>query len=73
MNPEQIFIGGVTAALCAAGIVKRTWILTETTKGQRLVRRWGESRAAMFTLIVCLTGLLFGLALAIGLLNPIRW
>lgn len=73
MKLEQMLIGVMTATLCAAGIVKRAWFLSETKKGRSLVRRLGVARAKAVTLAFFSVGLLFGLALACGILNPIRW
>ena len=73
MAGEQVFIGLTTSGLCAVGLIRESWFLSQTKKGQRLVH-WCGSRNALWVLrSLLIAGLLFGLALAAGLVNPIRW
>jgi hypothetical protein len=73
MNYEQIFIGGATAAMCAAGLFSEGWLLEHTRKGQRLVNWFGDGRAQWVLRCLLAVGIGFGLALATGLVNPIHW
>lgn len=73
MPPEQVFIGGATAALCLAGIWKGPWLLEHTRKGQRLVNWFGPDRAPWVLRFAMISGAIFGILLAIGIINPIRW
>ncbi len=73
MPAEQIFIGLITSALCSIGLYQEFWFLTETEKGRWLVKKCGR-QAALWILRGLLTiGGIFGLSLALGVINPIRW
>jgi hypothetical protein len=70
---EQIFIGLTTSGLCAAGLARDVWLLSETRKGQRLARLCGTRRALWILRALLVVGVLFGLGLAGGIINPVRW
>jgi hypothetical protein len=70
---DQIFMGAAIALLCLVGLVRQRWLLDETSKGQRFVRRFGRDGAVwvLCGLLVC--GAILGGLLAAGVINPIRW
>jgi hypothetical protein len=69
---DQLLIGGVTAAICAAGLWNQAWLLAETPKGRRLVGWCGEAAAPWVLRLLLSLGLGFGLLLACGVINPVR-
>ena len=73
MPTEQIFIGLTTAALCGVGLYREFWFLSETNKGQWLTRIFGFSTALWILRGLFTVGVIFGLSLALGIVNPIRW
>lgn len=73
MSGEQIFIGLTTSALCGAGLYRDVWFLSETRKGRKLVAACGEEKALWILRGLLTAGLGFGLLLAVGVVNPIRW
>lgn len=73
MAGEQVFIGLTTSGLCAAGLVREAWFLSETKKGRWLVHLCGTRRALWVLRALLALGVLFGLALAGGIVNPVRW
>lgn len=73
MVGEQVFIGLTTSGLCAVGLAREAWFLCETKKGRRLVDLCGPRNALWLLRCLFALGVLFGLALASGLVNPIRW
>lgn len=73
MISPQLFMGAVVALMCAIGLCCDRWFLRETRKGRRLVSTLGESRAVVVWRVVLVLGSVFGILLAIGLINPIRW
>lgn len=73
MPTEQILIGGLTAVLCMMGLRNLRWLLDQTSKGQKLVARFGDPGAARILKLLLLAGALFGTLLATGVINPIRW
>ncbi|MFV0444738.1 MAG: hypothetical protein ACK5Q5_14295 [Planctomycetaceae bacterium] len=73
MPPEQIVIGGMTAAMCLAGLLKETWLLEQTRKGQRLTQWCGVAAAPWVLRGLLMIGVGFGLALATGVINPLRF
>jgi hypothetical protein len=70
---EQVFIGLTTSGLCAVGIAQEEWFLRETRKGRRLVELCGNRNAAWVLRSLLALGVAFGLALASGFVNPVRW
>ena len=70
---EQVFIGLTTSGLCAVGLAREAWFLSETKKMaafgppvRHAKRHVGVERSVV-------VGVLFGLALANRVVNPIRW
>ncbi len=70
---EQIFIGLTTAALCGAGLYWEVWSLTETRKGRKLVNIFGTNNALWVIRGLLTAGIIFGLSLAAGIVNPVQW
>jgi hypothetical protein len=70
---EQVLIGLTTSGLCAVGIAQQQWFLRETRKGQWLVEVCGTRNAVWVLRGLFSLGVVFGLALASGIVNPIRW
>lgn len=70
---EQVFIGGTTAAMCLAGLCREGWLLQETRKGQRLSRWLGDESAVWVLRLLLACGLGFGVLLAVGVINPVRY
>ncbi|MGD9854702.1 MAG: hypothetical protein AB7U20_07095 [Planctomycetaceae bacterium] len=73
MSREQIFIGLTTSALCGAGLYWETWFLTETRKGRKLVAVCGAETANWVLRGFLTLGVVFGLSLAVGVVNPVQW
>ncbi|MCA9075047.1 MAG: hypothetical protein KDA93_08445 [Planctomycetaceae bacterium] len=73
MPTEQIFIGLVTSALCGIGLYREFWFLTETNKGRWLVEKCGLTSALWILRGLLTLGVIFGLSLAMGIINPVRW
>ena len=73
MPLEQIFIGGATALLCLAGLCHNAWLLEHTRKGRRLVDCFGTVRAVWILRCLFVAGAIFGVLLATGVINPVRW
>ena len=73
MRNEQLLMGVVVALLCAAGFAKTRWFLTDTNKGQWLVRRCGETGAAWVLRGVFSLGIAFGVLLAGNVVQPLHW
>lgn len=70
---EQMLIGLVTTGLCTVGLAKESWFLRETRKGRWLVATFGSNGALWMLRGLLSAGIVFGLALATGVVNPIRW
>ncbi len=68
-----MFIGLATSVLCGIGLYREFWFLTETRKGRWLVERCGLSPALWILRGLFALGVIFGLSLALGIINPIRW
>lgn len=73
MPRDQVFMGVAIAAACLAGLWKGRWFLTNTRKGRRLVGWLGENSALWILRGLLASGLLFGILLAGGIINPVRW
>lgn len=66
-------MGGAVAILCGAAIRYDRWFIANTGKGRRLAETFGESRAVWVWRVALLAGVAFGLLLATGQINPLRW
>ncbi len=66
-------MGVAVAALCCLGFWRGQWCLTETKKGRRLVDAFGAARALFLWRMILLLGVGFGVALAMGVINPVSW
>ncbi len=73
MEPEQVFIGTATAILCLIGLWQNAWFLEHTPKGRRLADWFGTRKAAWLLRGLFAAGAVFGLLLAAGIINPVRW
>jgi hypothetical protein len=73
MRTEQIIIGALVVLLCVQGLWSQRWLLEQTRKGQRLVRRFGPKRAALLLRAILVGGLLFGALLAANVIRPVQW
>ncbi len=54
-------------------LFREQWFLAETTKGQRLVQRFGAVRALWILRGLLLALAILGGLLAAGIIHPIRW
>ncbi|HID22309.1 MAG TPA: hypothetical protein EYP14_07900 [Planctomycetaceae bacterium] len=72
MRNDQTFMGIAVVAICAAGWWHARWFLSETKKGQRLVRWFGRQGALRVFRSLMIAGAVFGALLAAGIINPIR-
>ncbi|QDT28119.1 hypothetical protein Enr10x_34580 [Gimesia panareensis] len=70
---ENVLIGGFVAAFSLWGLIKEQWFLAETRKGQRLTQWFGPARAIWVLRLIFLIGIVFGVLLALGLIQPIQW
>ena len=73
MSYEQVFLGTVIAVLCAFGVLKGRWFLSETRKGQRFVSLFGEAKAIWVIRTLFGLGCLFGILLAADVIHPVKW
>lgn len=73
MVDPQIFMGSAIACLCLVGLARCHWLIEQTRKGRRLTERFGEPRSRWILRILLATGMVFGGALAGGLINPVQW
>lgn len=73
MEPEQVFIGSATAILCLLGLWQNAWFLEHTRKGRRLADRLGIRNARWVVRGLFAAGAVFGVLLAAGVINPVRW
>ncbi|MEZ6054245.1 MAG: hypothetical protein R3C02_23115 [Planctomycetaceae bacterium] len=71
MPTEQIFIGLMTAALCGVGLIE-FWFSARLTRANGLPETSVSARPCGFS-AACSPGVIFGLSLALGIVNPIRW
>ncbi len=58
---------------CLMILFRDRWFLAETTKGQRLVQRYGAQRAVWILRGLLLVIAVFGGLLASGVVRPIKW
>ncbi len=72
-NSDQVLMGVGVAVVCLAGLVRADWFLAETRKGQRLVRWLGQPWAGRVFRALMGLGIVFGLLLASGVVNPVQW
>lgn len=73
MLDSQVFMGIAVAFLCLVGLATHRWLVEQTAKGHRLSARFGEAEARWIVQFLFAAGILFGGALASGLINPVRW
>jgi len=66
-------MGVAISLLSLLGIFKVKWITTHSTKGKKLVARFGEEKALMTLRILLFLMIIFGTLLATGVINPIQW
>jgi hypothetical protein len=69
----QVFLGCSIAGLSVLAVASENWLLTQTPKGRRLVAWCGNHRAQWSIRLFFSICILFGGALACGIINPIRW
>lgn len=70
---DHVVMGLGVASFSLVCLIRRQWLLANTSKGQRLIGRFGESRARTIFGLVCLSGIAFGSLLACGVIRPISW
>ena len=73
MVNSQVFLGAAIAFICGLGIWQAQWCLAETAKGRRLVDTFGSARALLMWRMFLSLGIAFGMALAMGFVNPVSW
>ena len=73
MYKQPIAFGILVFVLFAQLLIKEQWFLDQTLKGQRLVRWFGPVRAVMVLRGIALSGMLFAILLATGVIRPIQW
>ncbi len=71
--PEHVLMGSLTAVLCLFGLWNARWFIIETRKGRKLVEWLGETTALWTTRALFLFGALFGILLAIEIIQPVQW
>lgn len=69
----HLFIGMMTTLFCLLGLWKTVWFLQHTAKGRRLEQRFGSDRAARLFRGLMVVGIVLGIMLASGILQPIEW
>ena len=73
MYSVQIFMGVSVALICALGFLKQQWLLANTRKGQRLCKLLGKGRAIWMLRAILVAGIVFGVLLAMDVIQPISW
>ena len=73
MIDPQVFMGCGIASLSVLAIANENWLLTRTPRGQRLTVWCGDHRARWSIRLFFSVCILFGGALACGIVNPVRW
>lgn len=58
---------------CLAGLYKEHWFLNQTSKGEWLVRKFGETGAVWVLRALFIGGALLGGLLAAGVIHPLQW
>lgn len=66
-------MGIAMVLFCLMILFRERWFLAETNKGQRLVRRFGDSGALWVLRSILVTIAIVGILLATGVIHPIRW
>ena len=69
--PDQVAMGVGVAAMCAVGLWKERWLLTESRRLQQLKARCGDEAARWLFRGTLVAGMAFGSALATGWINPL--
>ena len=66
-------MGAAIALMSLAALFKTRQVIELSHLGRRLSRNVGEVRAAQILGVLCAIGLAFGVSLACGLIQPMRW
>jgi hypothetical protein len=59
--------------LCAVAIRYDQWFVHRTTKGRHMKDAFGEHKAVLLWRGFLLAGMVFGVSLATGQINPMTW
>ena len=70
---ENVVIGVIFALVSLWALFKDQWFVTHSRKGQRLTKFFGPARALWILRILFLCGILFGILLALGFIQPVQW
>ena len=70
---QDLAMGIAIILTCLMILFREQWFLAETTKGQRLVQRFGAVRALWILRGLLLAIAILGGLLAAGIIHPARW
>ncbi|HEY4259556.1 MAG TPA: hypothetical protein VGM98_05345 [Schlesneria sp.] len=70
---QDTAMGIAIVLVCLMLLFRDQWFLVQTTKGQRLVQRFGVTRALWIFRGLLLALAILGGLLAAGIIHPIRW
>lgn len=70
---DQIIMGCGIALVSLLLLVRARWIAAETRKGQWLTTRFGPDRAVWIITGFGVVAIVFGIGLATGVIQPLRW
>ena len=70
---QHVLIGGLIMAMCLILVFRDRWFLTNTSKGERLIRWFGEFGGLWVLRGLLLSGIIFGGLLAMQIIRPIQW
>ncbi len=70
---DHVLMGLGISGFSLVCLARHQWLLAHTSKGQRLIRSFGEPKARMLFALVCVSGIAFGSLLALGVIQPIAW
>ena len=70
---DHVVMGLGVVGFSLVCLARHQWLLAHTSKGQHMVRNFGEPRARALFALVCLCGIAFGSLLASGVIRPISW
>ena len=68
-----MMMGCTLALLSTLGLLKASWLLTETRKGTWLCKKYGDERAGWILRILLTIGVVFGGLLATNIIRPMQW
>jgi hypothetical protein len=73
MPQHQLLMGAAVAVLSLIAFLKTDWLLRNTSKGERLTKRFGELKARLYVRSFFFFAALLGVLLAANVIRPLQW